>query len=89
MNPLGGRKGVMTPDPIIQKAISLAGSQQRLSELSGLSQQFISKLLLRQRGISAEASIAIETATDGAVDRSELRPDLWPASAPPSMGDAA
>ena len=28
--------------------------------------------------VTAEKAIAIETATNGAVTRSELRPDLWP-----------
>ena len=68
----------MTPHPQIASAIKAVGSQPKLAELAGLSQQHISKLLRRQRGVSAEAAVAIERATRGKVPRHVLRPDLWP-----------
>lgn len=68
-----------TPE-LIEKAVSIAGSQHRLAEVSGLSQQFISKLQRGERGVTAETALAIERATNGRVSRHDLRPDLWPAS---------
>lgn len=68
----------MEKHPEIERAIEIAGSQPRLAELSGLSQQHISKLLRRQRGISGEVAVAIERATEGKIHRSRLRPDFWP-----------
>lgn len=35
-------------NPIIEKAISIAGTQEKLSELSGVSQATIHKLLVRK-----------------------------------------
>jgi DNA-binding transcriptional regulator YdaS (Cro superfamily) len=61
----------------IEAAIAIVGSQRRLAELTGLAQQMVSKLLYKERGISAETAVAIERATDGKVARSALRPDLW------------
>jgi DNA-binding transcriptional regulator YdaS (Cro superfamily) len=68
----------MSAQPHIKKAIAIAGSQPRLAELSGLSQQHISKLLKQQRQITADVAIAIERATNGKVGRCEMRPDYWP-----------
>jgi DNA-binding transcriptional regulator YdaS (Cro superfamily) len=64
-------------NPDIARAIEIAGSQRRLAEKTGLAQQMISKLLNGERGISAETAVAIEKATNGAIHRSRLRPDLW------------
>jgi len=73
----------MNRHPHIERAIKIAGSQPRLAERSGLSQQHISKLLNCERSITAEVAIAIEKGTGLAVPRWRLRPDLWdrPASA--------
>ena len=68
--------------PLIERAIAtLGGSQSKLAEAIGVSQQQVSKLLRKDQGISAEVALAIHTATDGAVSKSELRPDLWPVPA--------
>ena len=67
----------MSQAELIDRAISIAGSQPRLAELSGLSQQFISKLKNGERGVTAETAVKLETAVG--IARSEWRPDLWPA----------
>lgn len=55
----------------IAKAIAAAGSQPKLGERAGISQQHISKLLNGQRKVTAEIALALEKATNGVVGRSE------------------
>ena len=69
-------------NPHIAKAVRCCGSQERLAAAIGTSQSRVSRLLLRQTKVTAEDAVAIEKATDGAVSRWCLRPDLWPAPAP-------
>ena len=64
-------------DPQIAKAVEIIGSQKKLAEAAGCEQQTISKLLNKQRGISAEMAVAIDRATSGAVPKHSLRPDLF------------
>lgn len=66
----------MKTSKLIDRAIEIAGSQPRLAEISGLSQQFISKLKRGERGVTAETAVKLEAATG--ISRSEWRPDLWP-----------
>lgn len=68
--------------PLIRRAIDLTGGQEPLAQKMGVAQQTISKLLNRQRSVSAELAKAIHDATDGAVACWELRPDLWSAPRP-------
>lgn len=64
------------PTPI-ERAIKLAGSEEKLAERIGYSQVAVNKA--KRRGHpSAEMAVKIERALDGAVTRSDLRPDLWP-----------
>lgn len=72
----------MEKHPEIKQAIEIAGSQPRLAELTGISQQHISKMLRGQRHVSADVALAIERATNGQVNRSRLRPDYWPPGDP-------
>jgi DNA-binding transcriptional regulator YdaS (Cro superfamily) len=69
----------MNTNPIVQKAIKIAGGQSALARLIGgkVRQQHV-RLWLHMDRIPAERAIQIEEATKGAVSRSELRPDLWP-----------
>lgn len=64
----------------IEKAISLTGSQQKLAEKVGCSQQFISLLAREAVKVSAEMALAIHKATDGQVSKHKLRPDIFGAS---------
>ena len=63
-----------TKTPII-RAVHIAGSQKRLSELVGCSEQTVSAWIKRE-SIPAERCPDIERATNGAVTCEELRPDL-------------
>ncbi len=64
--------------PLIRRAIEVAGSQEKLAEKAGCSQQQISWLLTKAKKVSAEHAVGFERATDGAVKRNEFRPDLFP-----------
>lgn len=64
----------------IHQAIELTGSQQKLAEGAGCSQQHISYLLTSAKRVTAETALGIERATDGRVSRHDLRPDLYPRS---------
>lgn len=68
----------INPNDGLQKAIDYAGSQSALARLLGgkTKQQHVFHWM--NKGIPAKRAIEIEVATNGAVTRSELRPDLWP-----------
>lgn len=70
---------------LIEAAIDLVGSQEKLAKAINSSQSRVSRLLLGQQRLEAEDAIAIERATDGQIPRWRLRPDLW--SQP--LGEAA
>lgn len=69
----------------IKRAIGHYGSQAKLAEAMGCSQQQIA-YLLKASSITAEMAIKIDAATNGAVPRHELRPDIFDA---PSKASAA
>ena len=63
---------------LIEKAVEICGSQQKLADACGVKQPSIWQAKESER-CSAELAMAIERATDGAVKAIELRPDLpWP-----------
>jgi DNA-binding transcriptional regulator YdaS (Cro superfamily) len=74
----GKGKARETDHPGVAKALTFAGSQNALGRKTGLNQSVISKLLTRRQTLTGDHAVAIERATDGAVSRSQLRPDLWP-----------
>lgn len=61
----------------LHRAVELVGSQQKLAEKIGLSQQGISYLMHAADKVSAEIAIEVDKATDGAVSRHDLRPDIF------------
>lgn len=63
----------------VRRAVELAGSQEKLANGAGVSQQHISYLLNSASQISAESAVGIERATNGAVPRHVLRPDIFQA----------
>ena len=75
----------MNTEPL-KKAITEVGSQselaRRLSDLTGkrIRQGHVWSWLNRTRRVPAEMAIPIERVVDGAVTRSDLRPDLYPSS---------
>lgn len=61
----------------IESAIRAKGSQAKLAEAMGCSQQYISWLLKDAEQISVEMAVKVEVATSGAVSRHKLRPDFF------------
>jgi DNA-binding transcriptional regulator YdaS (Cro superfamily) len=68
---------VMHHRPLIQRAVALLGSQQKLADAIGLSQQGVSYLMKQAPRVTAEMAVAIERATEGEIRRQELRPDIF------------
>lgn len=61
----------------IDRAVELFGSQKKLADAVGCSQQHISLLIRGEVKVSAEIALALDEATKGEVSRRELRPDLF------------
>ena len=62
----------------LQKAIEIVGSQAKLAEKIGVNQQLVSYWRNGSvNGVPPRFALAIEKATDGAVKRADLRPDIW------------
>ena len=61
----------------IEAAVTLKGSQKKLADSMGCTQQQISYLLKEANGISAEMAISVEAATNKVITRNHLRPDLF------------
>lgn len=60
----------------IEKAVSAYGSQAKLADAMGCSQQQIA-YLLKASSISAEMALRIDAATAGTVSKHDLRPDIF------------
>lgn len=75
---------VMTVRSLIQAAITLAGSEAKLGDACGVSQSAIWKAKKAGR-VSGELAVRIDRATEGAIPKHRLRPDLWE---PPTRGAA-
>ncbi len=61
---------------LIQRAIDCHGSQAKLADKMGCSQQQIA-YLLKAKSITAEMAMKVDAATNGAVSRHDLRPDVF------------
>src|SRR4051812_3745361 len=74
----------------IDRAAKLTGSDTALAKLCGVTQAAIWNARHRNR-ISSGLALKIESATAGEVNRSALRPDLWPlnAACTPAAGNKA
>ena len=57
-------------------------SQVAVARAVGVTPQAVSDVLRRNKRVPAEWCLAIETATQGAITRQALRPDLYPAELP-------
>jgi DNA-binding transcriptional regulator YdaS (Cro superfamily) len=62
----------------IEKAVDVCGGQTALAKIIGKSQNHVWNWVHRDSKVPAESCIPIEKATDGAVHRSDLRPDIYP-----------
>jgi DNA-binding transcriptional regulator YdaS (Cro superfamily) len=67
-----------TNDTPFARAVKFAGSQHKLAQITGYSQNAIWYAAQRNRA-SAEMALRIEEATGGAIMAHELRPDLFKA----------
>ncbi len=73
----------MTTDAL-SRAIDIAGGQKPLADLIGTSQSQVWYWLKKsKKGVPGEFAPLIEVATDGAVPRHELRPDIFEAPKQP------
>jgi DNA-binding transcriptional regulator YdaS (Cro superfamily) len=61
---------------LIELACSIKGSQTKLGEACGYSQNAIWQAI-QSGSVTAEMALAIHRATKGAVSAARLRPDLW------------
>lgn len=67
----------------LKLAIAICGSQSELARRLGVTQTHVWNWINRSHGkIPSEYAIPIETATEGAVTRHQLRPDLYPLDEP-------
>lgn len=64
-------------NPQIRRAIEVTGSLTSLAKASGLSVPHISRLLWRERNVTAPVAIAIEKGTRGKITRQALLPDIF------------
>lgn len=65
---------------LIQRAIAHCGSQKKLADAIGISQQGVSYLLHQAPRVTAEVAVAIHKATRGQIRKDELRPDIFGAA---------
>lgn len=73
----------------VRRAVQITGSQQKLADALGCTQQQISYLLTSAGRISAEMALKIDRATAGEVGFAELRPDLAAPVRPVEKASAA
>lgn len=73
--------GMSDVTELLQAAISKLGSEAKLGAAAGYSQNAIWSAKRTGR-VSAELAAAIHKATEGAVPRWQLRPDIWEAPRP-------
>jgi len=63
----------------LKRAVKICGGQSALARIVGTKQQNVWNWINRDARVPAEHVINIELATDGAVSRHNLRPDIYPA----------
>lgn len=63
---------------LLEAAITIAGSEAKLGALAGYSQNAI-WYAKRNGRVSAELAAAIDRATNSAIGKHQLRPDIYPA----------
>ncbi|MDE2255946.1 MAG: helix-turn-helix domain-containing protein [Betaproteobacteria bacterium] len=66
----------MTTNPI-QRAVEIAGGNAALARLLNTKPSLVSQWVTGRRPVAAHWGRKIEDATDGAVTRCELRPDVF------------
>ena len=66
-----------TNQTAIERAVAILGGRTETKEAIGVSQPTVSNWLRGVHGVAAAHAIRIERATNGAVTRYELRPDVF------------
>jgi DNA-binding transcriptional regulator YdaS (Cro superfamily) len=61
----------------IEKAVAIKGSQAEFAKAISKSQPFVNDMLHGKKRVPAELCQKIEAATNGAVTRYDLRPDVF------------
>lgn len=61
----------------LERAADLLGSQKSLAESIGVSAVFVSQMISGVKQIPPRLCLPIEEATEGAVTRYDLRPDIF------------
>ena len=61
----------------IKLVVDLLGGQIKAAKAIGVAQQAVFKWVKEEMPISAKSATAIEKATNGAVTRAEIRPDIF------------
>lgn len=64
---------------LVRKAVAIAGSQNKLAGLCGVSAVAVGKWL-RNGQVSAASAVAIDKATNGAVGKEEILPHIFGAA---------
>lgn len=67
----------MKHSELIKRAIEHCGSQKKLADAIGLSQQGVSYLLNEATHVTAEVAVAIHKVTNGEIRKDQLRPDIF------------
>lgn len=62
---------------LIREAIEHFGTQEEMAAATGFCQSLISQLLNNRKSVSPTVAVAIERATNGAVTKEMLCPDLF------------
>ena len=71
----------------LTKAVSIVGGQSAMARAIGTSQANVWYWINKAKAVPAEFVAKIESATGGAVQRHDLRPDLFPTPVHPPAGD--
>lgn len=72
--------------PILERAISVLGSQAAMGKLCGVTQPAVSLWVRGRKALPAQHVLKVEAATG--ISRHDLRPDLYPREEPPAQPPA-
>ena len=65
------------PNPQVQAFVTIVGGRKEAATKLDVTVAMIGHLITGERKVSPQMAIAIESASNGAIRRSALRPDLW------------
>jgi DNA-binding transcriptional regulator YdaS (Cro superfamily) len=65
------------PNPQVQAFVTIVGGRKEAAIKLGVTVAMVGHLMTGARKVSPQMAIAIDQASNGAIRRSALRPDLW------------